>query len=122
MALEFWLNVHPSLFVGKKPLAVIIDGEEIPATTWRKVYKIILQHCIQDPVRHKLLMSLRGRIAGQQRVFISASPDKMSCPLEICEGLYAEVHYGSQTLMHILTERVLKPLNYDFSNIKIMLK
>ena len=122
MALEIWLNVHPSLFVGKKPLAVIIDGKGIPATTWRMVYKVILQHCIQDPIRHELLMSLRGRIAGQQRVFISASPDKMTRPLEISEGLYAEVHYGSQTLMHILTERVLKPLNYDFSNIKLMLK
>jgi len=38
MALEIWLNVHPSLFVGKKPLAVIIDGKGIPATTWRMVY------------------------------------------------------------------------------------
>ena len=122
MSYEVYLNVHPSIFVGKKPVSVIIDGERIPVNTWRKVYKEVLQDCIKDPARHKLLMELRGRISGQQRQFISASPDKMSSPLEISEGLYAEVHYGSETLMHILTIRVLKPLGYDYSNIKIEIK
>jgi len=117
-----YLSTHPSIFVGKKPVAVIIGSERIPTPTWRKVYKEILQHCIQDPTYHQMLMDLRGRIAGQQRVFISASPDSMTRPLEICEGMYAEVHYGSETLMHILTIRVLKPLGYDYSNIKIITK
>jgi len=119
---EVYLAAHPSMFVGKKPVAVIIDGKRIPVNSWSKVYKEVLQDCIKDPARHKLLMELRGRIAGQQRVFISASPDSMTRPLEISEELYAEVHYGSETLMHILTIRVLKPLGYDYSNIKIEIK
>ena len=122
MATEYWLSSNPSLFAGKKPLAVIIDGERIPTNTWQKVYEEVLQHCIKDPVRHKLFMELSGRILGQQRLFISASPDKMSNPLKISEGLYADVLYGSQTLMHILTIQVLEPLGYDYSKIKIEIK
>ena len=122
MSYEVYLNAHPSIFVGKKPVAVIINGERIPAKTWRLVYKTVLQDCIKDPTRHEMLMGLRGRIAGQQRVFIAASPDKMSSSLEISEGLYAEVHYGSETLMHILTVRVLKPLGYDYSKIMVVIK
>ena len=121
MAMEYWLSTKPYVFVGKKPEAVLIDGESIPVKTWKMVYKVILQHCIQDPVYHERLMALRDRILGQQRVLISASPDGMNSPLEICEGLYAEVHYGSQTLMHILTIRVLTPIRYDYSHIKIRL-
>ena len=122
MAIEYWLSTKPYVFVGKKPEAVLIDSESIPVKTWKMVYKVILQHCIQDPVYHERLMALRDKILGQQRVFISASPNGMSRSLEICEGLYAEVHYGSQTLMHILTVRVLNPINYDYSNIKIRLR
>ena len=119
MALDFNLSIDPAIFVGTKPAAVLIDGEILPAHTWRKVYKEILQHCIKDPVYYERLMNLRGRIAGQQRVFISDKSDGMTQPLQICEGLYGEVHYGSQTLMHILTVRILTPLHYDYSKIKI---
>jgi hypothetical protein len=122
MSVEYWLSTKPYVFVGTKPEAVLIDGESIPVKTWRMVYKVILQRCIENPVYHKRLMALRGRLSGQQRVFISARPDGMSSPLEICEGLYAEVHYGSETLMHILTVRVLNPIHYDYSKIKIRLK
>lgn len=122
MPYEAYLNAHPSIFVGKKVEAVIINGECIPAKSWRLVYKAVLQDCIKDPIRHEMLMELRGRIAGQQRVFIAASPDKMKRPLEISKDLYAEVHYGSETLMHILTIRVLKPLGYDYSKIMVLIK
>jgi hypothetical protein len=122
MAYEAYLNAKPYIFVGQKPEAVIINGERIPTKTWRLVYKEVLQDCIKDPARYELLMSLRGRIAGQQRVFIASSPNGMTRPLEVCEGLYAETHYGSETLMHILTIRVLKPLGYDYSKIKIVIK
>ena len=122
MTKEYPLSTNPSIFVGKKPVAVVIDGETIPVNTWVKVYKEILLYCIQDPNYYERLMSLRGRLSGQQRFFIAANPDTMSSPLKICEGIYAEVHYGSQTLMHILTVRVLTPMGFDYSNIKVVIK
>ena len=121
MTSDYPLSIHPSIFIGRKPVAVLIGGEIIPTPSWRKVYKEILQHCIKDLVYHERLMSLRGKLAGKERVFISSKPDTMSCPLKICEEMYGEVHYGSQTLMRILTERILTAINFDYSDIKIRL-
>ena len=121
MASDYPLSIHPAIFVGRKPVAVLIGGEIIPTPSWSKVYMGIMQYCIKDPVYRDRLMNLRGKIAGRERVFISSKPDTMTRPYKICEGMYGETHYGSQTLMHILTERILTPINFDYSNIKIKL-
>ena len=108
--------------VGKKPVAVLIEGERIPAAKWTSVYKTILQNCVQDPIYHERLMNLRDKALGKIRTFISGKPDGMTRPVKICEGLYGETQYGSQTLMHILTTRLLVPINYDLSRIKVVVK
>jgi len=46
----------------------------------------------------------------------------MTRPLKIDEGLYGETHYGSQTLMYILVERILSPVGYDCSDVSIVIK
>jgi hypothetical protein len=117
--IELSLSTHPSIFVGKKPVAVLFGNEREPTHTWSRVYKAILQRAIQEPIYYERLMELRNRMAGKVRVFISDKPDNMTRPLEICEGLYGEVHYGSQTLMHILVNIILKAIHYDCSDIKI---
>jgi len=121
MTSDYSLSTHPAIFVGRKPVAILIGSEIIPTPSWRKVYKEIMQYYVKDPVYHERLMDLRDKIAGRERVFISSKPDTMTCPLEICEDMYGEVQYGSQTLMHILTVRILTPINFDYSNIKIRL-
>jgi hypothetical protein len=67
-------------------------------------------------------MELRGRLAGKCRVFLSDSPDGMTRPLKVDTGMWAETHYGSETLMHILTKRILDPAGFNYSNISVIVQ
>jgi hypothetical protein len=116
------LSINPSIFVGRKATAVIIDGVRITVKTWRGVYKEILMYCIKDPDLLNGLMYLRGKAAGKVRVFISDNNESMTRPLMITECLYVETHYGSQTMMDIMTNRILRPIGFDLSKVEIVMK
>jgi hypothetical protein len=115
------LSNDPRFFVNKKPTAVLFGDTRVEAKTWTAVLKEILHHCNQDPIYHDRLMNLRGKAAGKIRVFLSGNKTGMTKPIEISEGLFVESHYGSQTMMHILTQRILVPIRYDYSDISIAL-
>ena len=115
-------SATPSVFVGKKPAAVLFGNERVDAKSWREVYAVILTRCNENPKHHETLMYLRDKVAGKCRTFLSGSPDGMSKPLKIDEGLYGEIQYGSETLMHILKNHILVPVGFDFSSISIILK
>jgi hypothetical protein len=116
------ITIHPSAFVGTKPVAVIINGEKIDAPKWTSVYKEIIMSCNQDPVYHDRLLYLRGRTSGKVRAFVSSTSESMTRPIKIDENLFVESHYGSQTLMHILLNRILEPIGYDYTKIQVILK
>jgi hypothetical protein len=114
------LSISPYHFVGTKPVAVLFGEERVEAKSWRQVYIAVIGRCNQE--RHENLMYLRDKVAGKVRVFLSASPDGMTRPVKIDEDMYGEVQYGSETMMHILTERILDPAHFDYSDIQIVLK
>ena len=116
------LSINSNIFIGKKPVAVIFSEERVAVKTWREVYTVILKRCNSYPRHHETLMELRGRIAGKIRVFLSDNPKAMRNPVKIDDDMYAESHYGAATLIHILTIRILKPIGFDYSNIRIVLK
>jgi hypothetical protein len=116
---EYSLTAHPIVFKTGKPVSVLIDGERTTVTSWKDVYKVILQCCIQDPVYHERLLRLMEYMTEQQKSFISASPDNMRNPLEICNGIYVETACDYLTPLGILTEHLLPAIHYDFSNIRI---
>ena len=116
------LTIKPYVFVGKKPVAVLFGEERVEVKTWRQVYAVILKRCNDSPVHHKCLMYLRGKTAGKVRVFLSKSPDRMRSPVMIDKDMYGETHYGSETLMHILVNRILTPAGFDCSDIYVVIK
>ena len=116
------LYINPSIFVSKKPIAVIFGDERLNVKSWREVFTVILKHCNMDEEHHKTLMYLRDKISGKCRTFLSHSPDGMRRPVQIDKDMYAETHYGSQTLMHILVERILKPVGFDYTYIEIIIR
>ena len=120
--LTFPLTIDPNLFIGKKPIAVLFCDERVEVKTWREVYTTILKRCNSNPRHHETMMELRGRLAGKIRVFLSDSPKTMRNPVKVDEEMYAESHYGAATLIHILTIRILKPVGFDYSNIRVVLK
>jgi hypothetical protein len=104
-------------FKGMKPTMLAIDGEDIAVKTWRQVYAEILTRC--DAERHDSLMSLRHIVAGKKRVMLADNPNGMYTPVKICDGLYAEAHYDSDTLFSILKRLILGPAGFDYSGISI---
>ncbi len=116
------LSVPPHIFIGKKPAAVLFGEERVEVKTWTQVYAAVIGRCNQDPAGHEMLMYLRNKAAGKVRVFISDSPAGMRRPLKVDEGIFCEVHYGTETLLHILTIRILKPARFDYSGIRVALR
>ena len=46
----------------------------------------------------------------------------MHSPVKIDEALYVETHYDAETLLRILTTRILDAVGYDYSDIRIAIK
>ena len=114
--------MHMHIFIGKKPAAVLFGEERVEVKTWSQVYAAVIGRCNQDPAGHERLMYLRNKAAGKVRVFISDSPAGMRRPLKVDEGIFCEIHYGTETLLHILTVRILKPARFDYSGIRVALR
>lgn len=117
------LSSPPFLFKGTKPSAIVMkDGQIIPTNTWKSVAIAILKACNDEPKMHERLMGIRGSVAGRSRFILTGSPDEMNVPLKIDEELYFEGKFDSEYLIKMMTERVLKPIGYDYSDITIMLR
>ena len=116
------LTTPPRYFIGIKPAAVLFGEERIDVKSWRDVYAAVLKRCNSDPKGHEGLMCLRNKTAGKVRLFLSDKPDTMTSPLKIDEDMYGETHYGTETLLHILCKRILDYTDFDYNEIKIMLR
>jgi hypothetical protein len=118
--LTYPFRVHPSVFVGRKPAAVLFGDERVEAKTWRQVAGIILTRCNSE--QHERLMYLRDKVHGKVRTILSASDSCMRRPLKIDDGLFFESHYGSATMMYILRDLILAYTGFDYGGIKIAVK
>ena len=108
-------------FKGRKPIAVTIDNSRIITPTWKRVVQSILQEVVKDQEMKNKLFALSDKLLGKVRSRLSKNKDIMHAPIEICDGLYIETHYDTETLMRLLVQ-VLEELSYDYSNIKIIIK
>jgi len=116
------LTANPVIFINKGPVAVLFGNERVSVKSWIDVYRLVLGRCNQEQVFHDRLMNLRGKVAGRVRLFLSENSDKLVRPIKIDDSLYAESHYGSQTMMSILTTRILSQIGYDCSNISLEIR
>jgi hypothetical protein len=115
------LSAHPSEFVGYEPVEVMFGDESEPVTSWAEAYQAILRHIIlKDFVFYERMIDLRRSLSAHKKPFLSKKPDGMSCPVEICEDLYAETDFSFHILLEILTDRILKPIQFRYSHIKIV--
>lgn len=114
------LNGNLGVFKGKTPLAITLPNKQtIQVTTWRELARLILQDCASDPHRQELLMGLRDHVIGKRRTILGEKPQRMNVPLKICEGLYFEGKFDTESLLMVLTKRVLDEVDYDYSQIRI---
>ena len=102
------LNVGTGIFKGKRPTGVLFaDGRRTENPTWKSVAEELLKDCCKNPAQRQALMDLRGKVLGRNRVLLGSETGKMRSPVKIDEALYIETHYDAETLMRILTTRIL---------------
>lgn len=117
------LSAGTGIYKGKRPTGVIFaGGKRVESPTWKKVMEEILKDCCKDPVRYQALMNLRGKILGRNRVLVGSEIGEMRSPVKIGEALYVETHYDAETLLRILTRRILDEVGYDYSRMRIAVK
>lgn len=117
------LTASTGIFKGKKPTGVRFpDGTRVDVPTWKKVVEAILKKCDADASNHRVLLELRGKVTGRDRVLLAEKPDEMRSPLEISAGIYVETHYDTETLLKIITTRILDAVHYDYSGITIAVR
>lgn len=114
------LNAGTGIFKGKRPTAILFpDGTRTESPTWKRVMEEILKDCCKDPGQHQTLMDLRGKILGRNRVLLGSEAGRMRSPVRIDEALYVETHYDTETLLRILTTRILDAAGYNYTSIRI---
>ena len=117
------LTAATGIFKGKKPTGVRFpDGTREDVRTWKNVVKVILTRCNKVMLNHKRLEDLCGKVSGRARVFLAEKPDGMRSSLQIDDKIFVETHYDTETLLRILTTRILEPINYDYSGITITIR
>lgn len=120
--MKYPLTAGAGIFKGKKPAAVIIGGECVAVRTWRQLVGEIMTRCISIPKYRIALESLAGKVSGKKRVLLAGSPEGMRSPLVLTDGLCLETHYDTETLLNILTTRILSPIGYDYSGIYVTVR
>ena len=121
--LSYSLTIGTGIFKGKRPTAIIFpNSERVDCPTWKQVVVEILKNCCEDRRKKRALMDLRGKILGRNRILLGSEEGKMRSPAKITDALYVETHYDTETMLKILLTRILAPVNYDYSNIKIMIQ
>jgi len=108
-------------FKGKKPIAIIYKGKRQMTPTWKVVVNTILQEIIKDEMMKNRIMALRDKLLGRVRKRLSKTSNNMRSPLKICDNLFIETHYDTETLIKLLIE-ILEEISYDYNNIQVVIK
>lgn len=127
-AKEAYESVYPltagsKIFKGTKPTSVIFpDNTQVYVSTWKQVVYTIMTQCLHSNSNKTKLLALRNSISGRKRKLLAKSDTDMRSPLKLCDNLYMESHYDTETLLNVLTNRILDAIQYDYSSIQISIR
>lgn len=120
------LDIYPQypittpILKGRKPLALCMpDGQEVAVTTWKQVVTAIMKDCNQNEHCHQMLQKMCGKVWGKCRVILDDKPDKFDVPLEIDGHIYMEGKFDTESLIRVMTQRILDEVGYDYSQIRV---
>ncbi len=117
------LCMDPSFFKGKAVVAVIFpDGVRRETPTWKKMVETVMKRCNDDADKHDVLMELRNRVQGRSRQLLGKRSAGMRSPIQIDKNLYMETHYDTESLLRIMTVRILDAVGYDYSGIQVAIR
>ena len=117
------LTAGTKIFKGTKPTRVTFpDGRQIRVATWKQVVAAVMDQCLKNASYKDRLKELTGIIAGRKRLLLAQTGDDMRSPLKLCDGLFMETHYDTETLLNVLTLRILGAIQYDYRGIQITIR
>lgn len=125
---EAYESVYPlaagsRIFKGTKPTSVIFqDGTQVYVSTWKQVVAAIMADCLKSNENRSRLFALSNSISGRKRRLLARHDTDMRSPLKLCENLYMESHYDTETLLNVLTNRILDAIRYDYSSIQVSIR
>lgn len=108
-------------FKGKKPIAIIYEGKRQLTPTWKAVVNSVLQEVIKNEIMKNKIMLLRDKLLGRVRKRLSKTNADMRSPLKICDNLFIETHYDTETLIKLLLE-ILEEISYSYNEIQVVIK
>ena len=94
----------------------------MPLRTWKQLVAEIMARCMADARYEQALQAQAGRVSGKKRALLASSDEGMRSPLPIGGGLFLETHYDTETLLNILMNRILRPIGYDYSAIRVTVR
>lgn len=109
------------IFKGTKPTKVIFPDNSLTVGSWKQVVVVVMDRCISDGNEGALRL-LAGNISGKKRLLLAKTDADMRSPIRLAKGLYMETHYDTETLLNILTHRILNAIQYDYSGIQVALR
>ena len=117
------LTAGSKIFKGTKPTRVLFpDGRQVRVTTWKQVVAAVMEQCMKNELYKNRLQALSGIIAGRKRLLLAQTGDDMRSPLKLCDTLFMETHYDTETLLNVLTIRILGAIQYDYRDIQIIIR
>ena len=117
------LIVGSKIFKGTKPTGVIFpNNTPIYVSTWKQVVSTIMSQCLKVNNNKAKLIALSNSITGRKRKILAKVGTDMRSPLKLCDDLYMESHYDTETLLNVLTNRILDAIQYDYSDIQISIR
>ena len=117
------LTAGSKIFKGKKPTRVIFpDGKQVRVISWKQVVAAVMERCLQSTVYRDRLKALSDVITGRKRRLLAKTEEGMRSPLKLCDDLFMETHYDTETLLNVLTIRILGAVQYDYSAIQVAIR
>ena len=117
------LTAGAGIFKGTKPTTVIFSGRtQVHVSTWKQVVAVVMEECLKSDQNRRKLVELRGSISGRKRLLLAKTGTGMRSPLKLCDGLFMETHYDTESLLNVLTSRILGAIQYDYSHIQVAIR
>lgn len=113
------LDYEPRYFIGRRPTRLLIGTFEIPVNKWSEVARILLKDCNEK--KHRQLLSVRNKISGKCRMILSDTDAGMDRALKVDEGIYFEIHCGTECLLRMLL-LTFRAAGYDYSDIHVCVR
>lgn len=104
---------------GKRPVSIVVSGQEYICRKWLDVAEIILRDC--DKTCHDALIDLRGKVAGRRRTVLAEIPDGMRRPIQLSENLFFEGKFDTEFLLKMVLT-IVKAACYDYEGVCIKYK